>query len=166
MSCRLGAKASIVCTQPRRLAAIGVAERVAAERAERCGETVGYSIRLESKRSSSTRLLFCTTGILLRTLEGDGDLLDFADGAGVSHVLVDEVHERNAEIDFLLIILKDLLIRRPGLKLVRFVVAILFKCTDWSDLQKPRVVSTATRLPCPALPCTHTHTHKLTVFVC
>jgi ATP-dependent RNA helicase DHX36 len=83
-----------VCTQPRRLAAIGVAERVAAERGEKCGGTVGYSIRLESKRSSETRLLFCTTGILLRTLESDRDLLDFADGVGVSHVLVDEVRAR------------------------------------------------------------------------
>ncbi len=50
-----------------------------------------YSIRLEGKRSAATRLLFCTTGILLRTLESDADLTDFADGAGVSHVLVDEV---------------------------------------------------------------------------
>jgi hypothetical protein len=60
-------------------------------KAEKCGDTVGYQIRLESKRSRATRLLFCTTGILLRTLEGDADLREFADGAGVSHVLVDEV---------------------------------------------------------------------------
>ena len=89
--CSRGAKASIVCTQPRRLAAIGVAERVASERAEKCGDTVGYSIRLENKRSAATRLLFCTTGILLRTLEGDSDLTEFAGSTGVSHVLVDEV---------------------------------------------------------------------------
>ena len=51
-----------VCTQPRRISAVGVAERVAAERVERIGNVVGYQIRLESKTSSSTRLLFCTTG--------------------------------------------------------------------------------------------------------
>ena len=76
---------NIVCTQPRRLSAIGVAERVAAERNERAGNVVGYSIRLETKTSASTRLLFCTTGILLRRLESDPDL------STVTHVVVDEV---------------------------------------------------------------------------
>ena len=113
-----GASAGIICTQPRRLAAIGVGERVASERAEKIGETVGYQIRLESKRSKATRLLFCTTGILLRTLEGDADLEDFGDGTGVSHVIVDEVHERSIDSDFLLIILRELLTRRPDIKLV------------------------------------------------
>ena len=51
-------------TQPRRISALGVAERVAAERGEMPGGTVGYSIRLES-RSAATALLFCTTGILI-----------------------------------------------------------------------------------------------------
>jgi len=64
-----GGECSIIITQPRRLSAIAVAERVAAERCERIGDTVGYAIRLESKQSASTRLLFCTTGILLRRLQ-------------------------------------------------------------------------------------------------
>ncbi len=49
---------------------------------------VGYQIRLESKRSAATRLLFCTTGVLLRRLHGDADL------GGISHVIVDEVLAR------------------------------------------------------------------------
>ncbi|XP_065345049.1 putative ATP-dependent RNA helicase DHX57 [Cloeon dipterum] len=102
----------IICTQPRRLSAIGVAERVADERAEKIGQSVGYQIRLESKTCSSTRLLFCTTGILLRRLEGDAEL------GAVSHVIVDEVHERSDESDFLLMILRDLLPKRPDLKIV------------------------------------------------
>ncbi|XP_063228702.1 putative ATP-dependent RNA helicase DHX57 isoform X2 [Bacillus rossius redtenbacheri] len=102
----------IVCTQPRRLSAIGVAERVADERAERIGDTVGYQIRLESKMSSATRLLFCTTGILLRRLESDPGL------ANVSHVIVDEVHERSEESDILLLILKDLLEVRKDLRVI------------------------------------------------
>ena len=58
-----GDEVSVICAQPRRLAAVGLAERVAAERDVRIGAEVGYSIRLESKRSeSATRLLFCTTG--------------------------------------------------------------------------------------------------------
>jgi len=63
-----GADCSIICTQPRRISAISVAARVASERGEELGETVGYQIRLESKRSAQTRLLFCTTGVLLRRL--------------------------------------------------------------------------------------------------
>ncbi|XP_030760965.1 putative ATP-dependent RNA helicase DHX57 isoform X2 [Sitophilus oryzae] len=102
----------IVCTQPRRISAIGVAERVAEERVERIGSTVGYQIRLESKISSSTRLTFCTTGILLRRLESDPTL------PNVTHIIVDEVHERSEESDFLLLILKELLPIRPDLKVI------------------------------------------------
>lgn len=83
-----GAEANMIVTQPRRISAIGVSERVANERVERVGETVGYSIRLENKRSSKTRLLLCTTGILLRRLQCDPDL------ASVSHVFVDEVGQK------------------------------------------------------------------------
>ena len=107
-----GAEANIIITQPRRISAIGVAERIASERCERVGETAGYSIRLENKRSARTRLLLCTTGILLRRLQIDPDL------ASVSHVFVDEVHERDLNTDFLLIILKSLLSRRKSLRLV------------------------------------------------
>ena len=56
---------------PHSISAIGVAERVAEERTERIGRTVGYQIRMESKMSQQTRLLFCTTGILLRRMEAD-----------------------------------------------------------------------------------------------
>ena len=64
-----GAPCSIVCTQPRRISAVGVAERVAAERGEVVGGVVGYAIRLESKSSANTALLFCTSGILIRRSE-------------------------------------------------------------------------------------------------
>ncbi|XP_043913365.1 putative ATP-dependent RNA helicase DHX57 isoform X2 [Protopterus annectens] len=104
--------ANIICTQPRRISAISVAERVAKERAERLGVTVGYQIRLESVKSSATRLLYCTTGVLLRRLEGDTAL------QGVTHVIVDEVHERTEESDFLLLVLRDIMIRRPDLRIL------------------------------------------------
>ncbi|XP_053978482.1 putative ATP-dependent RNA helicase DHX57 [Hylaeus volcanicus] len=103
---------NIVCTQPRRISAVGVAERVAAERDERVGDTVGYQIRLESKMSNKTRLTFCTTGILLQRLSMNPDLTD------VTHVIVDEVHERSAESDFLLMLLKELLRKRSNLKII------------------------------------------------
>uniref|UniRef100_A0A6T6CK03 RNA helicase n=1 Tax=Compsopogon caeruleus TaxID=31354 RepID=A0A6T6CK03_9RHOD len=93
----------IICTQPRRISAVSVAERVAAERGSSIGAEVGYQIRLESQTSKETRLLFCTTGILLRRLQSDPSL------NGVTHVIVDEIHERTLEADFLLIILRDLI---------------------------------------------------------
>ncbi|KAH9637465.1 hypothetical protein HF086_012078 [Spodoptera exigua] len=102
----------IVCTQPRRISAIGVADRVAEERVEKTGQVVGYQIRLESKVSSKTRLTFCTTGILLRRLEYDPQL------KSVTHILVDEVHERSEESDFLLLILRDLVKVRKDLRVI------------------------------------------------
>ncbi|XP_053316891.1 putative ATP-dependent RNA helicase DHX57 isoform X2 [Spea bombifrons] len=103
---------NIICTQPRRISAISVAERVAQERSERVGLSVGYQIRLESVKSSATRLLYCTTGVLLRRLEGDTML------NGATHVIVDEVHERTEESDFLLLVLKDVMVKRPDLKIL------------------------------------------------
>jgi len=103
---------SIVCTQPRRISAISVADRVADERGEWIGGTIGYSVRQESKAGRDTHLLFCTTGILLRRLENDAELV------GTTHVVVDEVHERGVESDFLLLALRDLSRRRKDLKVV------------------------------------------------
>ncbi|KAJ3286106.1 hypothetical protein HDU79_006744 [Rhizoclosmatium sp. JEL0117] len=102
----------MICTQPRRISAISLAERVAAERAEAVGESIGYSIRGENVRSPSTRLIFATTGILLRMLQGDPSL------AKVTHVIVDEVHERSVDSDFLLVILRDLVAKRADFRLV------------------------------------------------
>ncbi|KAJ1540244.1 hypothetical protein HK405_011580, partial [Cladochytrium tenue] len=107
-----GGVCNIICTQPRRISALSLAERVAAERAEKVGETVGYAIRGDTVRGPDTRLLFCTTGILLRMLTGDPDL------RGVSHVIVDEVHERSVDSDFLLVILRELIAKRPDFRVV------------------------------------------------
>ena len=107
-----GHAANVIVTQPRRIAAISLAERVAAERCEEVGGAVGYNVRLESCTSSATRLLFITTGVLLRRLVGDPTLSD------VTHVILDEVHERDVNTDFLLILMRDLLAARPDLRLV------------------------------------------------
>ncbi|EEF41979.1 ATP-dependent RNA helicase, putative [Ricinus communis] len=107
-----GGACSIICTQPRRISAMAVSERVAAERGEKLGESVGYKVRLEGIKGRDTRLLFCTTGILLRRLLVDRNL------NGVTHVIVDEIHERGMNEDFLLIVLRDLLPHRPELRLI------------------------------------------------
>ena len=103
----------MVCCQPRRLTTVTVAERVAAERGEKVGATVGYQIRLESCISPRTVATFCTYGVLLRSLCGTGDLLD-----SLTHVLIDEIHEREAMADFLLTVMKDAVVRNKKLKLV------------------------------------------------
>ncbi|RKO87078.1 P-loop containing nucleoside triphosphate hydrolase protein, partial [Blyttiomyces helicus] len=108
-----GASCNIICTQPRRISATSLAERVAAERTEKVGKgMVGYAIRGETVRGKDTRLVFCTTGILLRMIQSDPDLHE------VSHIVVDEVHERGVDSDFLLVLVRSILTRRPTLRLI------------------------------------------------
>ncbi|CAN0117900.1 unnamed protein product, partial [Ectocarpus fasciculatus] len=102
----------VLVTQPRRIAAVGVAQRVADERCERLGAGVGYKIRGESKAGPDTRLLFCTTGLLLRRMQGDPRLEE------LTHLVVDEVHERHLDADFLLALLIGILPKRPKLKVI------------------------------------------------
>lgn len=102
----------IVCTQPRRISAVSVAQRVAEERDENLGNLVGYKIRGESKVSQNTKLTFCTTGVLLRQLIENRHL------TGITHIFVDEIHERGIYEDFLLIVLKQLCKVRTDLKIV------------------------------------------------
>lgn len=114
-----GQACRIICTQPRRLAALSVAERVALERDDKVGQSVGYQIRLESRVSPKTLLTFCTNGVLLRTLMG-GD----ASIATVTHIIVDELHERDRFSDFLIAIMRDLLLKFRNLKLILMSAAL------------------------------------------
>ncbi|EEP79946.1 conserved hypothetical protein [Uncinocarpus reesii 1704] len=114
----LGTTANIVCTQPRRISAIGLADRVSAERCSTVGDEVGYIIRGDSKfKHGVTKITYMTTGVLLRRLQVGGDNL--AESlADISHVMVDEVHERSLDTDILLAVLKEALRARPDLKLI------------------------------------------------
>lgn len=105
-------RVSVVCTQPRRVAAITVARRVAAERGVALGEEVGYSIRFEDRTSRSTRIRYATDGVLLRECLADRDLSRY--GA----VLLDECHERSLQTDILMGLLRQAQLRRPALRLV------------------------------------------------
>lgn len=108
-----GSTCCILCTQPRRISAISVAERVAVERGERLGESIGYQIRLEKViPRSSCSILFCTTGVLLKYMQTE-PLLTFA-----SHIVLDEVHERDTLSDFVITLLRDILPVRPDLKVI------------------------------------------------
>ena len=107
-----GAACNIICTQPRRIAATSVARRVAAERAEHLQETVGYHVRFDAKPPKpGGSINYCTTGILLQQLQHFPDeIMD-----STSHLVIDEVHERDTLIDFLLILLKKNILRRRTL---------------------------------------------------
>ncbi|PSR97295.1 P-loop containing nucleoside triphosphate hydrolase protein [Coniella lustricola] len=106
-----GASCNVVCTQPRRIAATSVARRVAEERSERLQDTVGYQVRFDSKLPEPNgSIVYCTTGILLQQLQHEPD--EVYDN--VSHLVIDEVHERDTIIDFLLIILKKTMAQRAA----------------------------------------------------
>lgn len=110
-----GASCNIICTQPRRLAAISVAERVAKERGESVGKgSIGYQVRFEAKLPDPHgSVTFCTTGIFLKRMQSalqDNSSQGYLDN--VTHVVVDEVHERDVDTDLLLVVMKRLLADR------------------------------------------------------
>lgn len=105
-------KGSVICTQPRRVAAVTVAQRVAAELGVDVGAEVGYNIRFEDKTSSKTKIKFVTDGVLLRECMVNSDL----DGYDV--IILDEAHERSLSTDILMGIIKDIQARKPSLRLV------------------------------------------------
>lgn len=102
----------VACTQPRRVAAMSVAARVADEMDVRLGDEVGYSIRFEACTSGKTILKYLTDGMLLREAMNDRRLSQY----GV--VILDEVHERTLSTDILMGVLKQLTSRRKDIKIV------------------------------------------------
>ncbi|VDM39928.1 unnamed protein product [Toxocara canis] len=102
----------IGCTQPRRVAAMSVAKRVAEEMGVELGQECGYAIRFEDCTSENTRIKYMTDGILLRECLGDPDLDQY------SAVIMDEAHERSLNTDVLFGLLRDVIARRADLKLI------------------------------------------------
>ncbi|WP_017912598.1 ATP-dependent RNA helicase HrpA, partial [Xanthomonas sp. SHU 166] len=107
-----GAAGMIGCTQPRRIAARAVASRVAEELRTPVGETVGFQVRFNDRVGEQTRIKFMTDGILLAEIASDRWLSSY------DTIIVDEAHERSLNIDFLLGYLKQLLRKRPDLKVI------------------------------------------------
>lgn len=98
-----GQHCNIVVTQPRRIAAISVARRVCQERNWSLGTVVGYQVGMDKQISSDTRLAYVTTGVLLEMLIGKKEMNQF------THIIVDEVHERDQDTDFLLLVVRKFL---------------------------------------------------------
>lgn len=102
----------IACTQPRRIACYSLAKRVSYETQNTHGSQVAYQVRFDKTSTENTKILFLTEGVLLRQYASD-PLLRMYD-----LIIVDEVHERHSSGDFLLSILKGIVIERPELKIV------------------------------------------------
>lgn len=100
------------CTQPRRLAAVAVAKRIAEEMNGELGGYVGYQVRFDDRTSKDTKLKLMTDGILLAETQADPDLKQY------HTIILDEAHERSLNVDFLLGYMKLLLKRRKDLKLI------------------------------------------------
>jgi len=108
----LGLRGVIGLTQPRRIAAISIAQRITSELGEECGQSVAYKIRFEEKSSAEPFIKVMTDGILLAETVKDRDLLAY------DTIIVDEAHERSLNIDFILGYLRTLLTRRKDLKVI------------------------------------------------
>ncbi len=107
-----GGTGQIGHTQPRRIAARSVAERIAEEMHVELGELVGYQVRFTDESTADTRVKVMTDGILLNEMQRDRELRRY------DTIIIDEAHERSLNIDFILGYLKQLLPRRPDLKVI------------------------------------------------
>ncbi|XP_049548304.1 ATP-dependent DNA/RNA helicase DHX36-like [Anopheles darlingi] len=109
-----GSSCRIICTQPRRISAISLAKRVAKERGEPMGQSIGYQVRLDSvkPRKQGGSILFCTTGVVLAFMQSDPLLREY------SHLVLDEIHDRDVNTDLLVAIVRMVLPFRKDLRVV------------------------------------------------
>ncbi|EKE38477.1 hypothetical protein ENUP19_0311G0017 [Entamoeba nuttalli] len=103
-----GSQTKIYVTQPRRISAVGLSSRVIDERGS--NKFVGHQIRFE--KTGDEKLVYCTVGVMLRKVLGNPDL------EGISHLFIDEVHERDINTDFLLLLIKKLITRNKTIKII------------------------------------------------
>ncbi|RJE27410.1 Helicase associated domain HA2 [Aspergillus sclerotialis] len=105
-----GARCKVICVQPRRIAASSLARRVAHERDESLGSSVGYHVRFDHKPARNVgSITYCTTGIMLELLQNIPGYLD-----SVSHIVLDEVHERDVGLDLLMLLLRNYINERKA----------------------------------------------------
>ncbi|SCM25465.1 pre-mRNA-splicing factor ATP-dependent RNA helicase PRP2, putative [Plasmodium chabaudi adami] len=110
--CKYHLYGNIICTQPRRIACIAIANRVADEMNVKVGKEVGYVIRFQNKTSDNTKVIYMTDGMFLRLLLYNPTL------EGISVLIVDEAHERALHTDVILPIIKDICNFRENIRIV------------------------------------------------
>ena len=139
----------VACTQPRRVAAMSVAQRVANEMDVYLGEEVGYSIRFDDCTSNKTILKYMTDGMLLREAMNDHNLTRY------STIILDEAHERTLATDILMGLLKEVALRRPDLKIIIMSATL--------DAQKFQTYFSINEQPAPLL-AVPGRTHPVEIF--
>lgn len=144
-----GGECRVICTQPRRIAAKLVAERVAEERGQMLGDQVGYKVGFDTELPNPHgSITYCTTGIILQQLIHYPDTLLH----GISHLIIDEVHERDLDIDFLLTMVKKLVKERIEAGKPTPKVCLMSATADAEMLQEYFALKTETReIACPVL---------------
>lgn len=120
-----GNRGIIGCTQPRRVAAVSVAQRVAGEYGCKVGEEVGYTIRFEDRTTAKTRIKYMTDGMLQTEALLDPEMSRY------SAIMLDEAHERTVATDVLFALLKQAAIKRPDLKVI--VTSATLDSTKFSE---------------------------------
>ncbi|XP_015591096.1 probable ATP-dependent RNA helicase spindle-E [Cephus cinctus] len=124
--CRKKVHCNIIVTQPRRIAAMSIAKRVAEERQWPLGSLVGFKVGMVNNTSTDTRLTYCTSGVLLQKLINNKNMLDY------THVILDEVHERDKDMDFLLLVIRKLL--RTNSRTVKVILmSATFNVTKFAE---------------------------------
>jgi len=106
------ANENIVCSQPRRLAVKAVSKYISKKMNVKLGTKIGYSVRFEKCYSKKTKVKFITEGLLLKEFSNDSSLVSY------SIIIIDEAHERSANMDLLLSFLKKLINKRPDIKII------------------------------------------------
>ena len=132
--------ANIACTQPRRIACISLSKRVSYETLNEYGSQVGYQIRFERQRTEHTRIVFLTEGLLLRQVASDASLSSY------DIIILDEIHERHLHTDFLLGIVKCLLMQSTSLKIILMSATINIDLFSKYFLGKAPVIQVPGRL--------------------
>ncbi|GAB1209550.1 hypothetical protein APSETT445_008331 [Aspergillus pseudonomiae] len=138
----------ILCVQPRRIAATSLAKRVAKERRESLGCSVGYQIRFDSRRPTRlSSITFCTAGYLLNMLHSESYLVSF------SHIILDEVHERDLDLDLLMLFLRNFVDQRRDLGLHAPKIIVMSATLDIGLFASyfQNIVNDGGRLPAPHL---------------
>ncbi|XP_063803508.1 ATP-dependent RNA helicase TDRD9 isoform X2 [Pseudophryne corroboree] len=117
---------NIVVTQPRKIAACSIATWISKERNWPLSGLVGYQVGLEKKATTDTHLIYVTTGVLLQKIVGAKSLVEF------THIFIDDVHERTEEMDFLLMIVRKLLLTNSRMVKVILMSATI-NCKEFAD---------------------------------
>lgn len=146
---------NIIVTQPRRIAAISIAKRVSREREWPVGTLVGYQIGLIKNTCPETRITYCTTAVLLHRLVTNKHMMDY------THIILDEIHERDNDLDFLLLVVKKLL-RTNSMMVKVILMSATIDVDKFADYFSTPVKDKL--LPAPVIDISHSTPYNISIY--